>query len=322
MRKTFNFLHLFSPRQNPRELGSAFGLPKRFDFLPFVLFALVSCGEGGGSAPVDNDDLHNRFDAGVECLSFLAEEGVPDYIFDWSRGTYVGVFGSALGANAKYAIDDESIDGGNASIYGPNVGGGKIVACYPYDASLGAAADAVRVTVPANQTYVPAEEFYRTFAASASLVGCYDPVADRINFGYPTGCLIVEIRLNASVVSMTVESGSKALSGYGAVDFDLNLVMDASASNRIEYSCGAEPLPTSADAPAKLCVIVPPQTYPSGDLVITVGLADEEPFTCRIDREVVVGRISAERNPILYLTLDADGIPQMDIVNGDLTIYK
>lgn len=305
---------------------------KHFTYILFtgsIALCVAACSKNEESQTpgTSQQKVYTIFTAVAEPLDFLSEAGIADYDFSWPESGYVGIFGSEQGDNARYTIDGELSGEGEAYLYGPEVSGEQILAYYPYQASGDSSAEHIAVSIPQEQTFVPAAEFYSLFAENSTLVGQYDPEAERIRFHYPFGCLIIDLKIDGTIRNISIMSESMKLSGNAYVDQQLHIQMASTASDRIEIPC-TEPLVTSEAQPARIHLIMPPQSYPAGDLTVTISVQDndsqqEEHFSYRISAPITVERIGSALNTVLEFSLNTDGLPEMTVTDGNgLIIYS
>ena len=193
----------------------------------------------------------------------------------WSKGCYIGAFGSEGGKNAKYTLFADYDGAVEGLFYGAELKG-NIYAYYPYDKDATAEGSKVALTIPDTQTYDA--DLVKQFEANSTILVAKS-TDENVALGHLYGCLGISVKGNFTVESIKLTSANQPLAGRIAFDFEND--MEASAVARSLYSltlnCG-EGVQTSEENPATLYVMLPPATYSalSIDVVTTDGVISKQ----------------------------------------------
>ena len=176
----------------------------------------------------------------------------------WSKGCYIGAFGSEGGKNAKYTLFNDYDGAVEGLFYGAELKG-NIYAYYPYSKEATAEGSKVALTIPDTQTYNA--DLVAQFEQNSKILVAKSTDGN-VALDHLYGCLGISIKGDFTVQSITLTSANQPLAGRVAFDFEND--MEASAVARSLYSltldCGAG-VQTSEENPATLYVMLPPATY-------------------------------------------------------------
>ena len=276
-------------------------MKKLFNSIILTTVVMTGCTEHKEMefAPVDNSG-YTIIQANLETLILEDEERL------WPEDAYIGVYGSEMGDNERYAIKNASVGLKDATFYGPLVKG-NISAYYPYTPSYIGSADGMPVTLEAEQVYNPESDALAQFEA-------YTPRAfgymqdGKVNFVYPNGLLHISVETYETLVvkSITISSASSALSGLGVFGNDGVLEMTETSKNEVVLDCGEGVLSRNGDNFTDFYLVLVPGMYE--DLEISIELDGEAPFG-RMLPPIDVQRVSAADFAIASVRITAAGGP-------------
>ena len=205
----------------------------------------------------------------------------------WSKGCYIGAFGSEGGKNAKYTLFNDYEGAEEGLFYGAELKG-NIYAYYPYDKEVTADGSKVALTIPDTQTY-DADLLTQFEANSKVLVA--KSLDENVALGHLYGCLGIAVKGDFTVQSITLKSTNQPLAGRIAFDFEND--MESSAVARSLYSltldCGAG-VATSEENPATFYLMLPPATYSSLSIEVVTSAGA---FAKRLNGSYIVKRVVA-----------------------------
>ena len=228
----------------------------------------------------------------------------------WDKGQSLGVFGSAEGKNEKYTLK-RAFDGkAVGEFYGPKVSGDMISAYYPYSDDFSLFEGMLHYTLVNLQEYDGTETLYQQFGKYSKVVYAFNDNDGKLKFGYASGVLLIEPRLNlsASVKSVSVSS-EDVLAGLGGVDRDMSVKMSIDGMKTITLDCG-EGLPMkNGDAYNRLPVVLPVGTYRGVKVALT--LSDDSVIESEYD-SIEIKRVTASDCPITEVVVTA-GLGGFDV---------
>ena len=211
--------------------------------------------------------------------------GSNDHI--WSKGCYIGAFGSEGGKNAKYTLFNDYDGAVEGLFYGAELKG-NIYAYYPYSKEATAEGSKVALTIPDTQTYNA--DLVAQFEQNSKILVAKSTDGN-VALDHLYGCLGISIKGDFTVQSITLTSATQPLAGRVAFDFEND--MEASAVARSLYSltldCGAG-VQTSEENPATLYVMLPPATYSALSIEIATSAGV---LTKKLNGSYIVKRVTA-----------------------------
>ena len=297
-------------------------------YLLLSVLSVVGCSE---STPSDDgerqDPGHTLFSAGIETLLFEDDTADP-FERVWSQGDYIGVFASEQGCNERYILKRSGYGCTEAEFYGPLVVGERIMAYYPYDATIEGKVGAIPLTLATSQIFHDDRSILDQFLAYCPRTYAVFDGDSRLTFGYPLGLLILQIHLETpvTVTELVLTSAAHRLAGTGSVDEDLVLSMSSSASPSVTLDCG-DGLPShifqTDDSGVDVltwtnyCLILPPAEYAGRDLSLEIRTVEEGVITCSLQR-LSVRRIVADACAITTTVITAASDGGFDTETGYL----